>query len=333
MIRYRYENQVASLLLRKECVVIPKVGGFLVYAMPASIDPENQQILPPGKKLVFHAGLNDLNHVLAQTVADYYGIPLDSAKTLVDQESEKLAEALEAGRPVFIKGIGMLKDEGKGIDFEPCPAPESIVATEMGLQATALPPAIEEKALEQEETPVIKITPAQPTAKSKNWLKIAASLALPIALGAGFLFKQPNGSFLSDLSIWGSYGNHTYEVRKELPSKVDTQGETVFVAEEEISGEGIVAVSLSTQPIPVKIQPEAAPTHKFEIIGGCFKDLSNADTMVARFKKRGYPAFISAYRNNLYYVSIGKYEDRSAVKTALRAARKDLGLDLWYIGV
>lgn len=329
MIRYRYENQVAALILRKECVVIPKIGGFLVYALPARISEEDQRIIPPGKKLVFHAGLRDMNHVLAQTVADYYGLPLASAKELVDKESLKLKDELEAGRSILLKGIGAIKSEESGLIFEACPTPESLICPEMGLKTTALPPAILKLPVKEEP---IKVSPATASRKNRNWLRIAASLALPIAIGAGFLFQQPSQAFLSELGGFSS-AKKEYKTRGYFPTQVNTATELSTLEETSFNGEGIAILELNEKKIPIKLATSDVKTHQFEIIGGCFKDLDNANTAVTRFTKRGYAAFISSYKNNLYYVSIGKYTSRTQVKNALGKARTDLGLDLWYVSI
>ena len=308
MIRYRYEQQVAALLLREECVVIPRVGGLMVSSTPARILEEERRIIPPGKSLSFNTRITDEKDRLAKAVAHYFDLEEEIAITLINSESKNILKQLDAKRKVLINGVGEFSmNENGQIQFTDCPPQESVICPELGLQSVDLPAAI------------VKLRSAQTTApalngkKQKNWMKIAASLALPLIAGLGFLIQQsPNAIQLSDLGIIAK-SSAEYNSRGYLPTEISADAS--YTKDFNYSGTGYSVLELNNATIPV-VLPEAvkAEQYKYQLIGGCFADINNANAAVSDFKANGYDAFISEFKHGLYRVCIGKFNSNERSK-------------------
>lgn len=326
MIRYRYEQQVAALLLKEECVVIPKVGGLMVSSTPARILEEENTIIPPGKTLSFNQRINDEKHRLAKEVAKFYDLEEEIAITLINSESKNLLYQLEQNRSVIINGVGKfdLNEEGN-IVFTDCPPQESLISPELGLSRVDLPTAVLRLNNKAQES-------YQGSSKNKNWMKVAASLALPLVAALGFMAQNSNGGI--NLSELGSFNSKQIEYRSRGYQPTILSVNHSFAQDASIAGEGITVLELNESVVPVALpEKESAISYKYLLIGGCFQDIANANKAVKRFQAKGYDAFIAEYKHKLYRVAIGKFSNKTEVKAGIKAAEKDLGIKPWYVTI
>ncbi|MGB0165482.1 MAG: SPOR domain-containing protein [Luteibaculum sp.] len=333
MIRYRYEKQFSALLIQNERVVIPGIGGFLVYSIPAEIAGEDARIYPPGKKLRFYAGLVDERHELAQQVSNYFDIDQASAEALVETEGAQIAQALQENKKLLLPGVGSIYLKEAELHFEECPVQDSIICPEPGLESVALPAAIVKLRAIKGDAAHSAIKPKEiKTGKNKQWLKIAASLALPICIGAGLLIDSSGSGFIANL---GGIGNEVsqYQTRGYIPSLIDNEEEINMLAEKSIQGNGIQVLNINESHFAVQLPEKVNTKFQYQIIAGCFKELSNANTAVEDLKAQGHDAYIAEFKHGLYRVCIGKYQNKTEVKEAMKKASKALGLDLWYVKI
>ncbi|TXC78949.1 HU domain-containing protein [Luteibaculum oceani] len=326
MVRYRYEKQIASLLLQNQEVVIPKVGKLVVSTTPARISKEEQRIIPPGQELSFINNLTDDKGILAQTIARYFDLEYSIAKNLVQHECETVFKHLQAGRTILFPGLGeVYLNENQEISFKKCPTEDSLVEREIGLTEVQLPAGV----IDLKAKKKVKIAGA----KSRNWAKIAASLALPAVIGAGFWFQQDinNGMQLAKFGDWGKE-QATYKARRYNPTEIKNTEEAIAVKNFKYSGKGFKVLSLNELKLPVRLPEEKVEiNYRYQLIGGCFKDLGNANKAVENFTNQGFEAFISEFKHGLYRVCIGKFETKAELKKEIKRAKQELGVNPWFV--
>lgn len=110
---------IGELLLRNNCVVIPKFGGFIATHTPAHIDIANGLISSPKKSILFNKQLSSNDGLLITAYAKHYSIPYSIATEQIDSEVISWFESLNNGERIIIDKVGFLYlDSERNICFE-----------------------------------------------------------------------------------------------------------------------------------------------------------------------------------------------------------------------
>lgn len=75
--------------------------------------------------------------------------------------------------------------------------------------------------------------------------------------------------------------------------------------------------------------PSATKMKMWFIVGGAFREQSNADNMVVSLKAKGYEAYIFGKKNGLNLVCYGSYTNKQAANHALTSVRADDNKNAW----
>lgn len=113
------ESIIAELLLRNNCVVIPKFGGFIASQKAATIDFSKGTVLPPQKAILFNKQLINNDGLLCMTFAQANKLNYDLALEALDEKVNIWNAELAEGKRVSIENVGFLfLDNEKNICFE-----------------------------------------------------------------------------------------------------------------------------------------------------------------------------------------------------------------------
>src|SRR5574344_1992788 len=131
-------KHIELLLLENDCVIVPRLGGFVAHYTPAQIVKDEQIILPPYRTIGFNPQLKINDGVLAESYMNFYGINFNEANKRIDSEIDELLSILhEEGKYKFIN-IGELHYNIYGI-FEFKPYDNKLTSPELyGLDTIAL---------------------------------------------------------------------------------------------------------------------------------------------------------------------------------------------------
>jgi hypothetical protein len=113
------ESIIAELLLRNNCVVIPKFGGFIASQKAATIDFSKGIVLPPQKAILFNKQLINNDGLLCMTFAQANKLNYELALEALDEKVSIWNAELAEGKRVSIENVGFLfLDNEKNICFE-----------------------------------------------------------------------------------------------------------------------------------------------------------------------------------------------------------------------
>lgn len=91
---------IEYLILRHECVIIPGLGAFMSSYVPARIDMENNQVIPPSRSITFNQSVVVDDGLLANSIARRHDISFEEARQSICHEVRlikmKLASSGEA---------------------------------------------------------------------------------------------------------------------------------------------------------------------------------------------------------------------------------------------
>ena len=97
-----------------DCVMLPGMGGFVCNPRSAWYDEAKRQIVPPSRDVLFNPRLTTNDGVLANELMAKHGILYPDAIQAVEGLVQCIQDALNAGQPFQLPGLGKLYKEEDG---------------------------------------------------------------------------------------------------------------------------------------------------------------------------------------------------------------------------
>ena len=295
-------SYIKELLLLNDCVIIPGFGGFLGNYKPASV--QNSRFSPPSKAISFNEKLkfNDgllINHVVDKEGDNYLSVS-KKIKLLVQEMNYRLTD----GETIRVDGVGELfYDENERLAFNPL-ANENLNLDVYGLGSfhfeTLYAKKLVSSRISQENRDAVKILFQKRTLKKVLVaIPLLCALALvPIKNNTENLQKSDLGSLAEMMTV------------KEKAHKAEPAAK---FAEEVI-----------------KAKEEVVLDHRYFLIGGSFKEESNAGKFIQQKAAEGYAAKNLGVIKGLHYIALGSFERFSDAKSALEQIHtKSPGSGVW----
>ena len=323
-------RHIADLLYHHECVIVPGLGGFIKAYRPAQIVHTTHEFYPPSGTIAFNAGLSGNDGQLANYIASAENTSYREALYEIKKWVETCLNSVTKGEKVVINGIGdlFLNSSGK-LEFSPS-MQVNFNADSFGLPVffakatgieTLVLPEIQQTKHSSKHTKLRRLIP--------ETLKWAAVLAPFIAF---VLWGSINGNIINNYvhNYTGMYswvrstpGKTAIVKTVSIPAlnKKDASSEDVQSPASVLSAEnielnpGIVSYTeLDKNKIKIigSVQPVDTETitsgQKYFIIGGAFRDYSNAVKLISMLQDQGYPAsIVDTTSGGLYIVSMNGF--------------------------
>ncbi len=116
----RIDRHIEVLLMKYDCVILPRFGGFVKHHVSASSNTSDGLLLPPHETVGFNPQLVLNDSLLVQSYVEAYDYSYPEAQTIVDEEVATLQQTLTTQQRCDIGTIGTLTRSGDGtISFEP----------------------------------------------------------------------------------------------------------------------------------------------------------------------------------------------------------------------
>ena len=313
----RIVGHIESLLLRNDCVIIPRFGGFVLREVPASFEETGAKFCPPHKEISFNTNLRHTDGLLAESYMQVYDVDYGNASEMLERDVEALEKCLREEKCLDCGKIGSFRlgDEGQLI-FTPG---ESALwnASFYGLETYHFPklaPLPAEKPelwveTQKSEKDVIYIPVNQ------RLLRVVAGAAAACALF--FLVSTPvkevnpaayTASFVPREMMAVSM------MRTDAPKE-----ETVDLAKAETTGE------LKDEPVmeePKEAVPEAKPVEKAEVAGPGFINQQQADEYISTVDRQVCTGVDKITRDGKCRVYAARFDNREEAERYQAALRK-----------
>lgn len=357
---------ISDLLYEHDCVIIPELGGFVANQKPAQISEQAHTILPPSKQISFNQNLLQNDGLLANFLVRKEGLDYDTAVSQLLEKARTFKDDLKQGRRIELSKVGVLyRDRSGNVRFVPN-EDENHLKSSFGLGKLYLVPvgSVQEEVIEEVETvetPVVAIAPKEEAKKKRRIPRVvkAAAVILPLLLVGGWLLRDElSNARQFDFASLNPFTTKTVpsiyvprfeeeDVQLDYPAdenSIEVIAEsnpdltTVYFSfeEDKLSPDGIlvnirdgVAEEVPATPGSATAVPAASKMKMWFIVGGAFREQSNADNMVASLQSKGYEAYIFGKNNGLHLVCYGSYTNRQAAKEALTAVRSNENSNAW----
>jgi hypothetical protein len=346
-------RHIADLLYHHECVIVPGLGGFIKAYSPAKIIHTTHQFYPPSGKIAFNSGLSANDGILANYIASVDNISYRQAISEIDHWVESNFETLKKGERIFLEGIGDLFMNASGrLEFNPS-IKINFHEDSFGL------PVFFAKAVEVEPLILSGIQPPENTLRRTKLhrlipetIKWAAVLAPFVAFT---LWGSLNGSIINNYvhNYTGMYSWVRSTPGKKVPVNIASfpvkvkerslkivQSPSVIMAGENISfNPGIVSYTelakknlIVDGKTTVITSKDVAADQSYYIIGGAFRDHSNALKLISMLEEKGYPAsVVDTTPGGLYIVSMKRLDNYADAKSQLSEIKKAGFASSWIL--
>ncbi|MFT5980731.1 MAG: hypothetical protein ACI898_001504 [Flavobacteriales bacterium] len=352
---------LSELLVEHECVIVPGLGGFVTNNRPSTLNKRTNKLMPPAKEVGFNQRLTHNDGVLTQWLRIHEHISYEEASAKITAEVEAISAELKAGNQYQFDAVGVIYLNSEGnVQFIPSQE-RNYLSSSFGLAPLTLIPlrAKEEKKEEAIAIPLV-VTETRveqiSTGTRRSWRNLAAAAVFPFLIASGYLvqtgmnnpetFSAVPFSF-SNTPISSSYQPRFVEEKIAFPAPKtgnplkthlasNPQSDSFYYSfeEERISPDGIQIILNSsadlTSALPTKDVSKSASSLKlYFIVGGAFKEASNAKDYVTKLNSKGFDASIFGQSGDLHLVSLGSYTSKSAAKKALASVRETENENAW----
>ncbi len=346
-------KHIADLLYFHECVIVPGLGGFIKAFGPARIHATTHEFCPPSSGVAFNAGLSGNDGILANHIASVENTTFREALYEIKQWVDTCNSDLKKGERVVLEGIGDLFLNASGrIEFTPS------MRINFNPDAYGLP-VFFAKAVELEPVSIPEIQPLKQTFRNTKirslvpeTLKWAAVLAPFIAFT---LWGSLNGNIINNYThnytgmfswVRSTPGKtatrviHPGAIKAKSPAVQFLKSPAEILASENIAYDpGMLSyheLAKNNVVIADAVQSEVArastENQRFYVIGGAFRDRSNADKLIGMLKAQGYPAsVVDTTPNGLYIVSMKGFNDFDKATQQLAEVKKSGFSSSWIL--
>jgi hypothetical protein len=335
---------LADLLYHNDCVIVPGLGGFIKACTPARILHTTHEFFPPSGNIAFNGSLSGNDGLLANYMASAENISYREALLEIRQWVENGMDTIKKGEILAIAEIGLLflNTSGK-IEFTPSNH------LNFNIDSFGLPifiakpveskkfdlPALQPLKYAQRNTKLRRLVP--------ETLKWAAVLAPFVAFG---LWGALNGNVVDNYvhNYTGMYSwvrstpGKTAAVRisatpttpQEIPSEVILSPAEILAGENIVFEPNVISYAelekynvVITEPVPDLKTDTPVIELNYHIIGGAFREHTNALKLIAILQEQGYPAsVIDTTPGGLYVVSMRGYYSLNEASSQLEEIKK-----------
>lgn len=350
----RIVSHIERLLLTHDCVIIPRMGGFVLQDGPAVFADGQSRLLPAHKEIVFNSTLQHNDGLLPESYMKAYGVDYAQASLMVDDDIREWEQAL-SHRPLRFGGLGAfrLSDDG-GLVFE-SDGGGVFRAASYGLADLELVPwsALQQAVAAGGESPVGRSKDVVYIPVSKRFLRTAVASAAAVTLF--LLISTPVKDVDSD-AYTASFVPTTVVKSPVLPAAApeavaEIDASQDFYAEaasgearpatrsggsaigngpaggsdvpEAEPGSEVKAAPLRPAVVkPVAVAPVRSSQKWYHVIIGSFPTRKQADVFLGRVDKAQFAGSGIVERDGKVRIYAGKFSSRSEAEAFLEQVRK-----------
>ncbi|MBD5355548.1 MAG: hypothetical protein HDR88_00875 [Bacteroides sp.] len=266
-------SHIEYLLLSHDCVIVPRLGAFIVITSPAELDCENEIILPPSRGVMFNQAVASDDGLLANSIVRRSHISFEEARKIIMRETSQIKTNLNTNKEIKAGSLGSLRlgDEGN-IIFTPS-ADTNEANAKLGYLPLNLTKEEENNEKQEAESVITKEEHAHAVAGlfrlHKTFSKVAVAFSILAAFVIAFiLYPIPVDKREQRASV--------------IPVPVKTSTPSVPTVKEIPAA---IAVDTTQIPAPLEetISEVSLPNHY--LIVGTFKTDTEAKTYMAAHSK------------------------------------------------
>ncbi len=355
---------ISELLYNHECVIVPRLGGFLARYQGAVIHPVQHKFMPPSRKVAFNPALLENDGLLINYISRRKTISYDDAAQWVQSQVDQILTLMPQKDGVLMPALGKFVANTEGrLQFNPDES-ANFLHESYGL-ASFVSPAIRRESLRQAEKRVIIEDRRAEKAFVGSWHSIlwpAVAAVFVIAILSWTIYSQffRTNQYVSESNLMPVVSNNQAAISPALTAiensdEIKKAGADPIQSEELLSNEKAASLSdeilheKTTNEIPGEdiliIEEEspvdqentdlvvaAGPIRNYYIICGSYLNRAKANRFYQSLLSKGYDArLLGPYAGGRIRVSSGLYHDQELASQRLDEIRKIIRKDAWIL--
>lgn len=322
-------SHIERLLLVHDCVIVPKVGGFVLQDRPAVFMEKENLFIPSQKEVVFNPTLQHNDGLLPESYMKMYGTDYNQAFRMMEDDIAELKDTLSRTRRVSLGSVGvfLFGEEGNVIFERSEQAPFSVAS--YGLAEFSMP-TLKSLSIEQESAEV-----HSPTQKKKRdtiyipvsvrFIRTAVASAAAVAL---FLLVSTPVRDVNTSAYTASFIPSEVVAKATAPQpKAAIELPASPVAEPVVTPRPASVTTPSTPHKGQEVKKAAAIVKKnikyFHVIVGSFPTRKQADEFLSHVDKSQYGQAGIVERNGKVRVFAAKFTDRKEAENYMEKVRSN----------
>ena len=311
-------KHIKEVLRKKECVIIPGLGGFVAAKGSARIDKQKGRILPPGKYIAFNSELTKDDGILAQHIAEKNDSSLHKARQIIKEEAEKLRKELDSNKKVAFDGVGELVLVNGKFHFKP----NEDLSSELNIPGFE---PVQAKKLRNAPVSHQNVSHNRKKNRALTPMFVIIPLLL-IAGGAGFWFFSPlNEQQAFNLS--GFFSENTEQTALQAEQE-ESQNESASAATFNQSIFGRSSVDQNTEK---SVSVSSFNDKSYHIITGAFGDIDNANSVKDFYLNEGFDPQILETDRDFVRVSVKAFDNEEQAEQELSVIKNNYNSDAWIL--
>lgn len=319
---------VSQLLIKHDCVIVPRLGGFIAHYEEAKIDYSSMEISPPSKTIAFNKNLLHNDGLLEEYLCESLNITSVESQKMINNFVDDLYKQLEVDKVVEFDKLGEFTFSNKKLVFH-YSSKTNLLASSFGLASFSC------SALHESHRAKLKAPKKHSFDKAKEKKRNRPVLKLTMAaVLVGLLF------------LTGLYFDF-FQIQHEDSSVMQVASRAKFNNVVDIKNSFVIktisdAVSDSSKiekdyPLTVSKQyhhdtKEYLSNKNYHVIAGSFSSESNADKLKNELANMGYNSQIIPAENDMLRVSVISYSIKDEALDNLSRLRQELNnQDLWVV--
>lgn len=301
---------IERLLLIHDCVIVPKLGGFVLQTIPASVHEDNT-FSPSFKEMTFNMTLQHNDGLLAEAYMKQYDVNFKKAELMIEEDVSEMKASLQQYRKLSLGVLGsfVLGEEGQMIYKSPVDNNFNI-ATYGFSSFTMLPLSVLEESdpTSDHSKKTKKDTLYIPV--SRRLLRVVAASAAAIALF--LLISTP----VKDVNLSAYKASF---IPTEITFPVQTKAEAIVAESVAVENE-----KPADEPSVIEKAEPARPVERvkmYHIVVASFPTEKQADDFISAADKKDCKNMNKILRDGKYRIYADRFENRGDAEKYMTTLR------------
>lgn len=325
---------IERLLLIHDCVIIPKVGGFVLQKLPAVYRREDHSFSPAKKEIVFNPTLQHNDGLLIESYMKLYGADFGKAQCMLDEDTEMLKQAFQKKTKIPLGAIGSFYpgEEGKVIFTPSTSAPFSI--SSYGLDTFRFPTL---ESLKNTKNKSVAAEESKPKRKDIFYIPVNTTLFRTVVASAAavalFLLISTPVKNVNQASYTASFiPADVIYMRPDISVSSPVAEQRVSPGNEEIEAASdqpavtpalkVVTTSTKAESSPAVQETPAANAKYYHIVIASLPSINQANKFVSRMDKNRFAQAGIVERDGKIRIYAAKFTDKTQAEKYLSDMRQ-----------
>lgn len=296
------EQHIASLLVRHNCVILPRFGGLIGSYQSAQKSEESGMIAPPYKEVIFNRSLSHNDGLLINSYSIEAKLSYIESERQIVLLIDSIQQRISKGESVALGEIGVFRMDGDGnINFKQLDT-INLLDKSFGFEAIQMVPLS-----------VGALGSFNSTTRSKIFVKLISNRRVTSGIAASIaLFLFSTNISIRELESYNYSSLFSHSGSNALVESLKIQE----------SADAVVAEPLKPVKEPILVSNDTNSSSRiFHLIAASVTSRLEAEDLVESLKLKGKSEALIVEADGRYRISIEQFESKNLALISMKRYR------------